>query len=223
MAIYLYYLYFLAIHIIILFYYIFTLLSNQSKYRIVSLKKADGIGVLQKLKQELNINFPVEVSNPKFTETNTCKLLSEKLVINSKYANYSFIENITIVAVNMLGSTNNWVRNEILVKNYLTVSYYISIFFILFYVATESMVIGIISIGAISVFTTLMIVDLGIRNFHARLTLDCMTELDIIERESEPPFVMEILNKWKIKNLEIYYRLINDFLDFLKRKKKTSP
>jgi hypothetical protein len=223
MAIYLYYLYFLAIHIIILLYYIFTLISNQSKYRIACLSKADGISVLHKLKQEFNITFPVEISNPKFNETTTCKMLSEKLVINSKYANYSYIENITIISVYMIGATNNWIRNEIFVKNYLTLSYYLTLLSVLAYIATDVLFIGVISILTLSIFTTLIIVDIAIRSFHSNLTTECLLELEIIDKEMEARFVEEILNIWKIKNLNVYYRLINDIIDFLKRRKKTSP
>lgn len=221
MAIYLFYLYLLAINIIVLFYYIFTLLLNQSKVHTISLKKADGVSTLTQLKEALDIKLHVEISNPKFSETSTIRLYTDKLVVNSQYANLSYVENVVIIALNYIAGQNNWLRNDIFVKNYLTLLYYVSLLTTTLYILFPNFLIGIISIASLLCFSLLIIIDTVIRSLHANIVIEYLADIEIID-EVEIEAAKQSANIWKIRNLEVYYRILNDVSEFL-GKEKTSP
>ncbi len=220
MQIYLYFLYFIAIHITIILYYIFILFSNQSKHTIVSLKKTDGIKVLECFKKKLDINFQVEILNPKISETNSFRLLSHKLVVNSQFANISYLKNITLIAVSYLAGANTWIKNEVFVKNYLVLSYYLSILSTFGYFIFEDKITAILSIFSILSFTVIIIIDLIINSIHINQTLGYLIEYDLIDENSENSNVLKILNNWKVRNLDIYFRVVNDLISFFVRRVK---
>lgn len=220
MQIYIYFLYFIAIHITIILYYIFILFSNQSKHLIVSLKRTDGIKVIECFKKKLDLNFNVEISNPKISETNSYRLLNTKLVVNSKFANTSYLNNISTIATSYLAGSNSWIKNEILIKNYLVISYYLIIFSTFGYFILEDKITGILSIISILVFTIIIIIDLFVNSMHVNQTLEYLVEFELIDEFTEKNNTQKILNIWKVRNLDVYYRLINDLISFFFKKEK---
>lgn len=224
MAIYLIFLYFIIIHCVIISYYIFILISNQSKDRIVSLNKTCATDVIEKFKKTFEIDTQVIISSPKITQTSSFRLTPQKFFVDSKYANISYLDNITLVAASYFGSTNSWIKNEIYLSNYLLITYYCSIIFCSIFFILEDTFSATLSLISLSLFTVIILIDMAIRQVHSTFTLDYLAEFELIDAPTERNNANKILNIWKVKSLEIYYRIIIDIVDFLfRRKKQTSP
>ncbi|MBP9759456.1 hypothetical protein KBD45_07215 [Candidatus Dojkabacteria bacterium] len=162
----------------------------------------------------------MEILNPKISETNSFRLLSHKLVVNSQFANISYLKNITLIAVSYLAGANTWIKNEVFVKNYLVLSYYLSILSTFGYFIFEDKITAILSIFSILSFTVIIIIDLIINSIHINQTLGYLIEYDLIDENSENSNVLKILNNWKVRNLDIYFRVVNDLISFFVRRVK---
>lgn len=224
MAIYLIFLYFIIIHCVIISYYIFILISNQSKHRIVSLNKTCATDVIEKFKKTFEIDTQVTISSPKITQTSSFILTPQKFFVDSKYANISYLDNIALVAASYLGSTNSWIKNEIYLNNYLLITYYGSIIFSSIFFILEDIFSATLALISLISFTVIILIDVVIRQVHSAITVDYLVEFKLIDDLTERNNTNKILNIWKVKSLGIYYRIIIDIADFLFRKKKqTSP